>query len=56
MSDMTIEEWCEKSDDWRFGWKVCQEGRDLPEVKTEEFVAGFLYALEHPFGPVAGPM
>ena len=56
MSDMTTEEWRGKSDDWRFGWKVCQDGLIPPENITEDFVAGYMYALEHPFGPTAVPM
>lgn len=53
---MTTEEWRNKTDEWRKGWKCCNESGEIPEEKTDDFVAGYIYALEHPFGPVAVPM
>ena len=52
---MTTKEWRSKSDDWRKGWRACQEGQDIPDEKSEDWVAGYRYALENPFGPVAVP-
>ena len=53
---MTTEEWRSKSDEWRKGWRVCNESQEIPEDYSEEFKEGYVYALEHPFGSVAIPM
>ena len=52
---MTTKEWRSKSDDWRKGWRACQEGQDIPDEKSEDWIVGYRYALENPFGPVAVP-
>lgn len=52
---MTTEEWRNKSDEWRKGWRCCQEAQDIPEEKSTDFIDGYIYALEHPFGAVAIP-
>ena len=55
MGIMTHEEWKSKSDDWRKGWKTCQSAWDIPENPSDEFIAGYKYAIENPFGQVAIP-
>jgi len=54
--EMTTEEWRSKTDEWRRGWRCCQEAQDIPEEKSQDFIDGYIYALEHPFGSVAIPM
>ena len=52
---MSNEEWRNQSDEWHKGWRCCQDAVDIPEHYSEEFEAGYRYALEHPFGPCAIP-
>ena len=54
-SDELRKEWRSKSDEWRKGWRSCQEGQDIPVGKSNDFIDGYIYALEHPFGTVAVP-
>lgn len=53
---MTTAEWRAHTDDWRRGWRDCQEAKDVKPNPSEEYMSGYRYALEHPFGPVAVPM
>ena len=53
---MTTEEWRAHTDDWRRGWRDCQEAKDVEPNPSEEYISGYRYAFEHPFGPVAVPM
>ena len=52
---MSNEEWKNKSEEWHKGWQTCQSAWDIPENPSEDFIAGYKYALEHPFGHVAVP-
>ena len=54
---MSTEEWKSKSDDWRCGYRAGQ-GDDTISLRldSEEFVAGYVYALENPIGSVTVPM
>lgn len=52
---MSNEEWRSKSDEWRKGWQTCQSAWDIPENPSKDFVEGYKYALEHPFGQVVVP-
>lgn len=52
---MTQEEWENKTSDWKKGWKACQEAQDIPDEKSEEWIEGYKYAIDHPFGPCAVP-
>lgn len=52
---MTLEEWRNHSDDWRAGWRCCQQADDVPPIYSAEFEAGYRYALEHPIGPTYIP-
>lgn len=53
---MTDEEYRAKSDEWKKGWRVCQQAEDLPAQRSKEFEEGYRYALEHPIGSVYVPM
>lgn len=52
---MSNEEWRSKSDEWRMGWQTCQSAWDIPENPSKDFVEGYKYAFEHPFGQVVVP-
>ena len=54
--NMTTAEWRAHTDDWRRGWRDCQEAKDVEPNPPDEYISGYRYALEHPFGPVAVPM
>ena len=47
---MTQKDWSEKTDDWRKGWRYGQGDAFVEPNETSDFLDGYLYALEHPFG------
>ena len=54
---MSNEEWKSKSDDWRIGWRYGNGDETVsPKMDSEEFIAGYRYALNHPIGSVTIPM
>ena len=53
---MTNEEWRSKSDDWHKGWRYGQGDTEIiPDLNSQDFCDGYLYALRNPFGPVSVP-
>ena len=54
--DMTDEEWRSKSSDWHKGWRYGQGDVSVCRLDSADFIAGYRYALERPFGHVSVPM
>lgn len=51
---MTNEEWRSKSDEWHKGWRYGQGDTEVtPDLNSQDFCDGYLYALRNPFGPVS---
>ena len=47
---MTQNDWSEKTDDWRNGWRYGQGDESVKPNRTDDFRDGYAYALEHPIG------
>lgn len=54
--NMSNEEWIAHTAEWKRGWRYGQGDDTIQVENSEEFKAGYRYAIDHPFGPVAVPM